>query len=382
MFEKLQLGMTKKNFNKTEDVSKERNQIFNLPLVNAKHGNNGIMYYGKDSNFESAEMTIDIVNDGAIATGDVYPQPQRTGVLYNAYLIKLKKQASITKKSLFYLASAIQKSIKMKYGYDNKAGWEKVKNEKIFLPTTIDGKIDFTYMDNYIDNIDNLQYDKIEDFLSTNGLSNSELNNIEFKTIKNIYKTKSAKFKCGTIFDIYSPPKRYNANSISFKGKYPYIARISGNNGIKGYTTQNEKFLCKQNTIAFGQDTATMYFQSKPYFTGDKIKVMELRNHELTENIALFLKASMKKSFSSFSWGVTSFEENVLKDVDIWVPVTSTGKIDFEFMNSFISAQKKLIAEKVVRWLKQQQINDNILEIERNLPKDVLPMVAENGCKS
>ena len=96
----------------------------------------------------------------------------------------------------------------MKYGYDNKAGWEKVKNEKIFLPTTIDGKIDFTYMDNYIDNIDNLQYDKIEDFLSTNGLSNSELNNIEFKTIKNIYKTKICKFKCGnSIFDIFSPPQ-------------------------------------------------------------------------------------------------------------------------------------------------------------------------------
>ncbi len=30
------------------------------------------MYYGRQSDFESAEMTIDIVKNGAIATGDVF----------------------------------------------------------------------------------------------------------------------------------------------------------------------------------------------------------------------------------------------------------------------------------------------------------------------
>ena len=40
------------------------------------------MYYGRSSDFESAEMTIDIVNDGAVSTGNVYPQPHITGVSY------------------------------------------------------------------------------------------------------------------------------------------------------------------------------------------------------------------------------------------------------------------------------------------------------------
>ena len=86
-FNKLELKFKKPFFDKELDVSKIKTEEFDLPVVNAKDGNNGIMYYGRSSDFESAEMTIDIVNDGAVSTGNVYPQPQKTGVLYNAYLI-------------------------------------------------------------------------------------------------------------------------------------------------------------------------------------------------------------------------------------------------------------------------------------------------------
>ena len=94
LFEKLDLRFWPKKFEKTKHVSTEKTKEFNIPLVNAKHSNNGIMYYGRETDFESEEMTIDIVADGAASTGDVYPQPQRTGVLYNAYLIKLKERKS------------------------------------------------------------------------------------------------------------------------------------------------------------------------------------------------------------------------------------------------------------------------------------------------
>lgn len=92
LFEKLELKTIKKDFNKAFDVSEIQDNEFSLPLVNAKHFNNGIMYYGREKDFENAEMTIDIVKNGAIATGDVYAQPQKTGVLWDAYLIKPKEK--------------------------------------------------------------------------------------------------------------------------------------------------------------------------------------------------------------------------------------------------------------------------------------------------
>lgn len=75
----------KANFDKENDISKIRTLDFNLPLVNAKDGDNGVMYYGRSSDFESAEMTIDIVNDGAVSTGNVYSQPKKQ-VFYTMHI--------------------------------------------------------------------------------------------------------------------------------------------------------------------------------------------------------------------------------------------------------------------------------------------------------
>lgn len=88
LFDKLDLKRIKPTFDKKSDLSKVQTEEFDLPLVNAKAGNNGIMYYGRSGDWESETMTIDIVNDGAVSAGMVYAQPQTTGTLYNAYQIK------------------------------------------------------------------------------------------------------------------------------------------------------------------------------------------------------------------------------------------------------------------------------------------------------
>ena len=153
LFEQQKLNR-KRHFNKSKDVSKIPSVEYNLPLINAKDGNNGIMYYGRECDFDSVDMSIDIVADGAVSTGNVYAQPQKTGVLYNAYLIKLKKGFP-TENILLFCAQCIQKVIKSKFGYDNKAVWDKVKNEKIWLPID-NSQIDFKFIENYVNAIKKL----------------------------------------------------------------------------------------------------------------------------------------------------------------------------------------------------------------------------------
>ena len=47
LFEKAELkSIYPKNFKKERDLSNIKTSEFNLPLVNAKHGDNGIMYFG------------------------------------------------------------------------------------------------------------------------------------------------------------------------------------------------------------------------------------------------------------------------------------------------------------------------------------------------
>ena len=148
LFEKLDLKCHKK-FDKATDVSTEQTEEFDLPLVNAKHGNNGIMYYGRSEDWDSTEMTIDIVGDGAASTGDVYAQPQRTGVLYNAYLVKPLWDCT-SEYVLQFMACVIERCIKSHFGYENKCTWDKVSQESVWLPITSTGEPDWQYMENYM----------------------------------------------------------------------------------------------------------------------------------------------------------------------------------------------------------------------------------------
>jgi hypothetical protein len=158
-----------------KNISKEKTAEFNLPLLNAKNGDNGIMYYGRKEDFESANAVLDIVNDGAVSTGNVYPQPNEIGVLYNAYAVKLKKYPQPSRELLIYLATVIQKEIKLRYGYENKAGWEKVKQNKITLPITQQKYPDFAYMENYIREIELARILELVAYLKVTGLSIYEL---------------------------------------------------------------------------------------------------------------------------------------------------------------------------------------------------------------
>lgn len=166
--------LKKKPFDKRRDSRQIPDSQFCLPLVNAKHGDNGIMYYGDPRVFDSIEMTIDIVQNGAIATGDVYPQPQRTGVLWDAYLIHASHHKDNTE-TLMYISTAIAKSIKLKYTYDNKAYWEQVKEDLIVLPVTSSGSIDYHFMETYIRAQEKLAIQRVKDW-----------RNEEIATTKNI----------------------------------------------------------------------------------------------------------------------------------------------------------------------------------------------------
>lgn len=147
-------------------------------------------------------------------------------------------------------------------------------------------------------------------------------------------------FLIGDIFNIATPKKKFDANKITFGGDYPYIARGDKNNGIRGYITEDIKYLNDGQTISFGQDTVTMFYQENAYFTGDKIKVFSLKIGKLNKLNSQFLISAMKKSFTLFSWGSSSFGEHNLKQAKIQLPVID-DKIAFDYMEKYMRELQK-----------------------------------------
>ena len=158
--------------------------------------------------------------------------------------------------------------------------------------------------------------------------------------------------------------KKFNANDVQFGGKYRYIARGEKNNGIRGYITKDIKYLNEANTISFGQDTATMFYQNEPYFTGDKIKIFHPKNHiKLNKNNAQLFITTMNKTFSSFSWGSSSYNVSILNETKIKLPIEN-GEINFSFIENFITELESEQIAQLEAYLLASGLKDYTLTTE------------------
>lgn len=130
------------------NVSKIQTNEFNLPLICAKKGNNGIMYYGRSNDFKSYKNVLSVVYNGAIAAGLVYAHDESIGIFTDSYLIKSKRD--VTFKTNLFFKSVIEKCIYDKYSRELKAVWKRVKENTIFLPIKRNGTADFAFMESFI----------------------------------------------------------------------------------------------------------------------------------------------------------------------------------------------------------------------------------------
>lgn len=130
------------------NVSKIRTNEFNLPLICAKKGNNGIMYYGRSTDFKSYKNVLSVVYNGVVAAGLVYAHNENIGIFTDSYLIKSKYDIAF-KTNLFF-KTVIEKCIYDKYSRELKAVWKRVKENIIFLPIKRNGTPDFAFMESFI----------------------------------------------------------------------------------------------------------------------------------------------------------------------------------------------------------------------------------------
>ena len=171
-------------------------------------------------------------------------------------------------------------------------------------------------------------------------------------------------FRIGDLFDIQTSKKRFDANKVTIleSEKYPYVVRTAMNNGIRGYIDEDEQFLNEGNTISFGQDTATMFYQEKPYFTGDKIKVVKAKNNLLSKRNAQFFLPVMTKAFSTFAWGSSSFKVSIIENTKISLPVKNKEPY-LDFMENFVSELEARRTAELEAYLSAAGLKDCTLTV-------------------
>ena len=342
---------------------------------------NGI---GGKSNLKVTERGNKVVFSDTTTSDSIFYQPSDF-IGYPHVQGLYSNDVKWNQKSLHFFVTAFRKSSYGLFNYGIKFERKIASNMNVSLPTAKSGNIDFSYMEKYIENLERQQHHKIKTFLKSLGLDNCELTKKERDSLRK-FNENQIEFNIFDIvekFDVKNSQNNLKSEVVFESGKTPYVTASEGNNSVVSRISCADNLKESGNSIMIGGKTLIVTYQPEDFVSNDSHNlILYLKDSsKQTENIQLFCTCALYHFLKPiYSWGDSISKTKIQKDV-FSLPITSQGDIDYDFMDTFISAQKKIVAQKLVCWLEQQKINDDILEIERNLPKEVLPMVAEKEYK-
>ena len=309
-------------------LTKADMELGDMPFIGASEMSNGITAFTCSTNDSLDSNVLGVNYNGSV--GFSFYHPYKAIFSDDVKRVKWLDSSRNNRYTLLFLSSMIgQQKCKFAYGYKFNA--QRMKRQKILLPVCADGTIDWLFMEEYMrlkerqvlkPTIDKLCKQLIANELKGGG-----------KSLHSNWK----EFVFGDEFSIESTQSGIDKNKlIKEQGNIPYVTRTDVTNGI-------DMFICEQsskykvdegNVITIGLDTQTVFYQPSSFYTGQNIQV--IRHKELDRYNAQFLIVAIKKLVNKFSWGSYGATLTRLRKSKIYLPVNSSGNIDFQFMSSFM----------------------------------------------
>ncbi|WP_191990366.1 restriction endonuclease subunit S [Limosilactobacillus reuteri] len=362
------------NVTSTKSIDAGSLQFFEtgINFIGRTNTNNGIQGKIKLQSFPPNDPnTITVTVIGNYKYVKFQSEPYYCSQNVNKLTLKPKFNKPLNYNIAAYFMTYVRKFVELYNGQQSGYKLSELASIKITVPVNKQNKIDFDFIESKMENYKQYEMKALDHYLSDFELKNSKFNNrkVKYKSFKlghsYIKRGREILVDDDGLFDIIPTKKKINANIVSFNGKYPYVARGDSNNGIRGLIDYSEEFLNSANTISFGQDTATMYYQPNPYFTGDKIQIFKLNEKygKLDEKLALYLISTIKKVLSYYTWGQQSFSLENISKIKVKLPVNSSEDLDIEYMKDHITSIEKQIVKSVVKY--EKRITANTKEIAK-----------------
>ncbi|MGN0728966.1 restriction endonuclease subunit S [Treponema sp.] len=174
---------------------------------------------------------------------------------------------------------------------------------------------------------------------------------------------KWGEFRLGDLFEkIKVNSLKYKTNDLpSIANKecdLPALTAGIQNQGLNNYVPRENATILKNviSISANGANTGATFFQSKEFTVLQDAYAIDwiYSSDSLTENQYLFLVGAITKTiYGNYEWTNKAGWERIKNDY-ITLPVTSTGEIDFDFMESFI----RELEEERIRELEEERIRE------------------------
>lgn len=325
-------------FEKINTKNVINNDKGDLPATTAILSNNQI---GKYISKNGATILKNVFSATANGFGKAFYQPYDFTVFQDSYAFKFIDDNIDIQKIHYFITTSLNK-IYSKYNWGNKSGWNKIKEEKIKLPTK-DGKIDFIFMKSLISELEEERISELSAYLKVSRLESYELSDEEKQALERLPNIKWKEYNLGKLFGKATRGRRLKRQD-RIKGVLPFVTAGEANTGISDFIGNDVKVFDK-NTITIDMFGSAKY-RNYNYGCDDHIAVVHTENLKMEESIFI-TSAIHKTSYNGqFNYGRNFYAKDA-DTLNILLPINEKG-IDYDFMNSLISAVQKLIIKEVV----------------------------------
>lgn len=235
------------------------------------------------------------------------------------------------------------------------------RTTKIYLPIQ-NGQIDFDFMETFIAELEAQRIAELEAYLKISELDNYELSNEELNVLQKFRELTNDKwgtYKIGNLFEKVKTKKLpYKAKKLPKQATDEYVlpclTSSFQNQGLNYYAPkEGATVLSNVISIPSNSDVYRAYYQSRDFTVlSDAYAIRwKLDNITLLPNHYLFMVGCINKvtDLPIYSYKNKLGGWNVVKEKYIKLP-KKNGEIDFDFMETFISAIKKLAIKDVVKY--------------------------------
>jgi SOS-response transcriptional repressor LexA len=339
-------------------LKKEDQQKGKIPFVMSGTTNQGMIGYIANpvASFPANSITVDIFGntfyrDYAFGAGD------DTGVYWNDNI-------QYSRRAMLFIAALIGKSLEGKYSYGHKLRSSQSHNFIISLPQTIDKKINFAFMENFVRELEESRLHGLETYLFVTGLNNYELTDNDVNALKHFKKLHWQEFRIEDLFERAKTAKlKYSAKALpkqpTDKNTLPCLTSSFMNQGLNYYAPrEGATILNNVISIPSNSDVYRAYYQSDDFTVLSDAYAIRWKNKSVSilPNQYLFMVACINKvtNLPIYSYKNKLGGWNVVKNKHIVLPVDEDNQPDLVAMEKLITAMQKVAIADVARFTAQR----------------------------
>lgn len=221
------LGDLFESSNGNFDIQKKHINGNGVYVITAGLTNNGIL--GK------TDVNAKIFNENTITVdmfGYAFYRQFKYKMVTHARCFSLSPKIPMTERQGLFISNSLHFFYK-KFGYENMCSWEKIKKEKIQLPTQ-NGKIDFDFMETFIAELEEERIAEQTAYLKVSGLDNYELSDEEIEALNKFESLDFGEFTYDSIFNKIEQGRRLKKDD-QILGTIPFVMAGVTNNGVANY---------------------------------------------------------------------------------------------------------------------------------------------------